>query len=69
MENYENRIVAFIDILGFKDLIKKSENNPYQINELLEITSVQDKFIRGTPVGKNRHAAAYVLREEVLQTI
>lgn len=37
MEDYENRIVAFIDILGFKDLIKNSENNPEQIQKLLEI--------------------------------
>ena len=32
-------------------------------------TSVQDKFIRGTPGGKNRKAAAFVLSEKVLQTI
>jgi hypothetical protein len=25
--NYENRIVAFVDILGFKEIIKKSERN------------------------------------------
>lgn len=25
--NYENRIVAFIDILGFKELVRKSESN------------------------------------------
>ncbi len=24
---YENRIVAFVDILGFKEIIKKSERN------------------------------------------
>ena len=36
---------------------------------ITDITSVQDKFIRGTPVGKNRKAAAFVLSEKVLQTI
>lgn len=24
---YENQIVAFVDILGFKEIIRKSENN------------------------------------------
>jgi hypothetical protein len=31
---YENRLVAFIDILGFKEMVRESENNPSKI-ELL----------------------------------
>ena len=34
-----------------------------------EDTSVQDKFIRRTPVVKSKKVAVYVLRERVLQTI
>ncbi|MEP3228086.1 MAG: hypothetical protein ABJN61_11645 [Flavobacteriaceae bacterium] len=33
---YENRIVAFIDILGFKEIIKKSENDSEQLQTVYE---------------------------------
>ena len=45
------------------------DNSFYSDNNIKAFTSVQDKFIRGTPVGKNRKAAAFVLSEKVLQTI
>lgn len=35
--SYENRIVAFIDILGFKELIKQSENDNHKINFIYNI--------------------------------
>lgn len=35
--NYENRIVAFIDILGFKELVRKSESNLELIETLNNI--------------------------------
>lgn len=65
MENYENRIVAFIDILGFKDLIKKSENNPDQVNELLEIL----KYIKAWDTqGQNKWDTNVIAVEEDAQT-
>ncbi|RRB02660.1 hypothetical protein [Larkinella rosea] len=33
---YEKRVVAFIDILGFKDIIKTSESNPAKLNLIYE---------------------------------
>ena len=43
MENYENRLVLFLDILGFKEIIDKTynhstgENNSTNIKELYEV--------------------------------
>lgn len=34
---YENRLVAFIDILGFKDIVKQSEDDPTKIKLLHSI--------------------------------
>jgi hypothetical protein len=34
--SYQNGIVAFIDILGFKEIIKKSERNPRQLRTVYE---------------------------------
>lgn len=34
---YENRLVAFIDILGFKDIVKQSENDPAKIKLLYSV--------------------------------
>ena len=66
-------IEKYLNIKGFKKIVQQFEYFDLTYNKVEKkyslITSVQDKFIRGTPVGKNRHAAAYVLREEVLQTI
>lgn len=28
LENYEDRVVAFIDILGFREIINRTINNP-----------------------------------------
>ena len=33
---YENRLVAFIDILGFKEIVKSSEINPEKLNLIYE---------------------------------
>lgn len=33
---YQNSIVAFIDILGFKDIVKKSERNPRQLQTIYQ---------------------------------
>lgn len=33
---YQNGIVAFIDILGFKEIVKKSERNPRQLRTVYE---------------------------------
>lgn len=33
---YENRIVAFVDILGFKEIIKKSERNLTKLHLLYQ---------------------------------
>lgn len=37
MDKYETRIVAFIDILGFKDIIRKSETDPGAIRSIQSI--------------------------------
>lgn len=34
---YENRLVAFIDILGFKDIVKQSEKDPSKIKLLYSV--------------------------------
>lgn len=34
---YENRLVAFIDILGFKDIVKQSEKDPTKVRLLYSI--------------------------------
>ena len=34
--SYKNGIVAFIDILGFKEIVKKSERNPKQLRTVYE---------------------------------
>lgn len=47
---YQNGIVAFIDILGFKEIVKKSERNPrqlrtvYQSLEFLKKRELPDKW-------------------------
>ena len=35
--NYEKRIIAFIDILGFSELIKDSEKNPGTLEKIFEV--------------------------------
>ena len=37
---YENRIIAFIDILGFKDIIAKSENDSNKLKVILDSLDV-----------------------------
>jgi len=34
---YENRLVAFIDILGFKEIVKQSERDPSKIKLLYSV--------------------------------
>lgn len=34
---YENRLIAFIDILGFKEIVKESENKPEKIELLYSV--------------------------------
>lgn len=45
MENYENRFVAFIDILGFKELIRRSENDSAILDRLLEVLAQFSELI------------------------
>ena len=42
--NYENRVVAFLDILGFKNLIKESENNDSKINKIYQVLEYLKSF-------------------------
>lgn len=37
MSTYQERFVAFIDILGFKDLVERSENEPHLLERLVAI--------------------------------
>jgi len=48
--NYEQRIIAFIDILGFKEIIKQTESNPtkieliYSVLDFLKTWEVPNKW-------------------------
>jgi hypothetical protein len=43
---YEIRVIAFIDILGFKDAIQKSETNEYEYNRIrTALTELREFFI------------------------
>ncbi len=41
---YEQRLVAFIDILGFKDIVKKSEVDDRLLDYILEAMSFLKSF-------------------------
>ena len=43
---YEERIIAYIDILGFKDAVNKSETDQEEIENICEMLDVIKRFSR-----------------------
>ena len=48
-KEYQERLVAFIDILGFSDIVRKSERSPGSINLIYESL----KFLNGREISTN----------------
>ena len=48
-KEYQERLVAFIDILGFSDIVRKSERSPGSINLIYESL----KFLKGREISTN----------------
>jgi len=66
MEKYETRITAFIDILGFKDLINKSINDTKQVNTIIDIL----RYIKAWDnSGPNKWGIKQIIVEEDAQRI
>lgn len=45
-EHYDQQLVAFIDILGFKNIVEKSENNVEYLKKILHATQTIKNFVR-----------------------
>ena len=46
---YENRLIAFIDILGFKEIVKQSEKDPTKIELLYSVLN----YLKNWEVSEN----------------
>ena len=46
MNTYEERYVAFIDVLGFKNLIKRSETDPETLKNILDALALVEEYIQ-----------------------
>jgi hypothetical protein len=62
--NYEDRICAFVDILGFRELIRKSERGPHLVYEIRKILA---DVVSATPVWE-RDSPAAIIAARIQQT-
>lgn len=64
MVTYQNRITAFVDILGFKQIIKQSENNSSKFDEIQSVVKYLKSWDNN---GKNEWGLEFVAVEEDAQ--
>ena len=57
---YENRLVAFIDILGFKDIVKQSEKDPSKIQLLYSVLN----YLKNWEVSENWNLSKVEIEED-----
>ncbi|MFC2118154.1 hypothetical protein ACFLSY_05895 [Bacteroidota bacterium] len=57
---YENRLVAFIDILGFKDIVKQSEKDPTKIKLLYSVLN----YLKNWEVSENWNLRLVEIEED-----
>jgi hypothetical protein len=60
LAEYEDRVIAFIDILGFSELVRSSANNPQTLRRLSQALLISPQLADDLPATAAEHSAARI---------
>lgn len=60
LAEYEDRVIAFLDILGFSELVRRSANDSTQLSRLSQALLISPQLADNLPEGSGAHSTARI---------